>query len=710
MVRDTRSFFWEPDAPPEPASAVGIHPDAQPGDNVAPVSAGYLPEQPSPSGRRRRARSSVELLKFLALLLGLAAWNFVPASVVWGACALGLSAVVVWFRWQRVRVFGPVCLFDLVRSGRRARFALLRAGYLVWLLATLATVYAGIFAAAGGVGNIWLQQEASLSLQGAAEFAEAYFNNFAVAQFLAVVVLTPVYVASALPEEKERGTAEALFTTHLEDQEIVLGKMVSRMGHILYLVLAGLPFIAVLQFFGGVASSLIIASFAITLMTVLTLGSLSMWCGARSRTVPDAIIGTYAWALVFLTVSIMLTAMAAVVSLLIVLFVSPASVAAGPWGFGHISSLGNPIATWASLQFAYVAGTGSFDAAVYAILADYVACHLLLTAFCLYMTVRACRNGILAPDAPKPLWRRSGVEFPPRLVRPPLGRWPPLLWKEIHAEAPIGSHRLSAALMFGFRVFGWCLVAGFGLYLIFGVGFENGLEGWATTSEHIRDGVRALGSLLAGSMALVVPIYAAGTIIRERERQTLDGLLTLPVTPTEILFAKWVGAALALRPLWYCLLPIWGVGVLTGSVHILALPLMVLAWLIYAATGSAIGLWFSLRCRSSLRAMLWVVAVILGLVFARSFVLSEKALLLQSWLSPWEAEVVSAWLKYGLLPWNGLAVLTFGYGEWGAAGGYTSPERLLGAGFGLCLDLQLCGVLWFLNRWRWLRETCPARP
>ena len=58
---------------------------------------------------------------------------------------------------------------------------------------------------------------------------------------------------------------------------------------------------------------------------------------------------------------------------------------------------------------------------------------------------------------------------------------------------------------------------------------------------------------------------------------------------------------------------IWGVGVLGCGLNLLAVPLLVLAWCVYAAAMASLGLWFSLVSRTSMRAVLYTILAAVGL-------------------------------------------------------------------------------------------------
>src|SRR5262249_41762416 len=126
-----------------------------------------------------------------------------------------------------------------------------------------------------------------------AEFAEWLFFTFMVVQLVLTVVLTPAYVAGAIAEEKDRKTLEYLLATHLRTREIVLSKLLSRLANLMLIVLAGLPVLSFVQFFGGVDPDLLLAGFAATGLLMVSLAGISIFCSVHARKPRDAIVLTY---------------------------------------------------------------------------------------------------------------------------------------------------------------------------------------------------------------------------------------------------------------------------------------------------------------------------------------------------------------------------------------------------------------------------------
>src|SRR5437763_1632325 len=121
-------------------------------------------------------------------------------------------------------------------------------------------------------------------------------NGRSLLEGLAALVL----LAEAVAEEKERRTLEFVLATDRRDREIVLGKLASRLIILAFLVLAGVPVLALLQFVGGIDPGLLLAGFAATAITMISLASVSILFSALVRRARDAIVLTYLAVLTYL--------------------------------------------------------------------------------------------------------------------------------------------------------------------------------------------------------------------------------------------------------------------------------------------------------------------------------------------------------------------------------------------------------------------------
>src|SRR5262249_57438067 len=98
-----------------------------------------------------------------------------------------------------------------------------------------------------------------------------------------------------------------------------------------------------------------------------------------------------------------------------------------------------------------------------------------------------------------------------------------------------------------------------------------------------------MGTAVATLMVLGTAVRAAGAISGERDRQTMDSLLTTPIENDSIVWSKWWGSVLGVRKAGYCLLFLWAVGVGTGGLSPPALPLLLPAPFAYPRVPCTLG-------------------------------------------------------------------------------------------------------------------------
>src|SRR5579859_5410829 len=213
-----------------------------------------------------------------------------------------LAGAAYFWRRTAFHLLGPVFFFDIVRLSRRSRFVLLRTGYAVSLLILLFLAYRESVQEFRKGKFDWFATSTA-SPEQMERLARSVFFAFMSAQFVAVFLLTPVYTSGAIAEEKDRRTLELLFACGLTSREIVLGKLVSRLMHVMALILAGVPIIALLPFWGGVDPNLVIAGFAATAMTAVSLGSLGLRLSISAARPLDAALATYGFAFSYMVIS-----------------------------------------------------------------------------------------------------------------------------------------------------------------------------------------------------------------------------------------------------------------------------------------------------------------------------------------------------------------------------------------------------------------------
>jgi ABC-type transport system involved in multi-copper enzyme maturation permease subunit len=483
-------------------------------------------------------------------------------------------------------LFGPMPLFEVVRASRRGRFHLLRIVFVLLLLLSLWLAFQHFQTKIGEwEGRTDGQDVAADRRQELARFAETFFFAFLGVQFAAVLLVTPVWLGGAIAEEKDRRRLEFLLATSLGNSEIILGKLAAGLGSLGLLLLAGLPVLAMMQFWGGIDPNLVLIGYAVTAVTMLSIGALTVLCSVHARKPRDAVLMTYLLLVVFLVVSLLCR------------FVQRDSVLGWNW-LASISD-GNLGVVLYQVREGWD-GEDFRDSTLPKLLLHYGVFHGALTLLCVTAAVLRLRRAAWPRSRPD----RKAWLGRHRLLRPRIALRP-MLWKELFVESRLRLGR-----------FGWTCVV---LVVLASLVPVMWFYVWTSyRGPHydaiVRDACNVWGRLIVTGGAclalLGVAIHAAGSISGERERHTLDSLLTTPLTPRDILFAKWLGSILSVRRIGLVLLVIWLVCTgFSGSCVVLLIACAV-AWVVYAGCFAMLGLWFSATCRSTRRATLWTLGVL----------------------------------------------------------------------------------------------------
>jgi ABC-type transport system involved in multi-copper enzyme maturation permease subunit len=441
-----------------------------------------------------------------------------------------------------------------------------------------------------------------------AKFAESFFMMFMEVQFVGIFLLTPAFAAGAIAEEKDRRTLEYLLATDLDNREIVLGKLVSRLLSLVLLVLTGLPILSLVQLWGGVDPDLMLSGFAASGLTMLSLAGLSILCSVYTKRPRDAIVLTYLIVVGYLGISALSRWL-----------ISTPSLGAAP----VIPLSMEDILEWFSTGNLFVMihklrdaqGKGLLLKQVLpGLIGNYALFHGLVAV--LTTTWAVVRMRVVA---------KSETYLRPSKVRRLrwVGRFPvrtrPMLWKEINIEAGLGFNRLGRIVVAFIILASFLPALWIGYHYLFDArGFQ---QPWARVEEAVNEWVRSVGTIMATLVLMGIGIRAAGAVSGERDKQTLDSLLTSPLRTQEILFAKWLGSILSVRwaLLWLCV--IWGLGALTGGLDRTCLPWLILAWCVYAAFMAALGLYFSTIHNTTQRASIWTLTIT-GFVFGGHWIFS----------------------------------------------------------------------------------------
>ncbi len=456
-------------------------------------------------------------------------------------------------RWYDV---GPHGFYDLVRLARRGRSTLVRVLYVLALFAALAAVY---FDMAPRYHD---------NINANARVAERFSITILVAQNIAVLVLMPIYIGTSVFEERDRRTLQLLFTTDLSAREIVVGKWLSRVGHVGAILLSGLPVLAFAQLWGGIDMPMIAANFWNTGLWLLSVGAFTMFVAQQSASLVGALVKTY------LLLSLLL------------------NCCCGPL---EVNGAASPFL----LRPPAIGGAQSYEvmwslAGVMTFVHGGAALWFLRRAAKLLEAQRG-------QEPPPEVFIEPGETTPFYSVftkRPKVGV-DAIVWKERHTDRPY----LFDAPIFLLPMVFW--LASISLTYPSGHGRDH-------------DQKRALQILIllsAGVFVLIVAFRLSGCIVRERQRQTLDSLLALPMTSAELLYAKLKGNLLRcwtwlvpLAMMWLCAVTFWDGyrWAAVGFLFALAVHLYFFAML---------ALCLSVVCRTTMTAYVSLAVIMMALLF-----------------------------------------------------------------------------------------------
>ncbi len=160
-------------------------------------------------------------------------------------------------------IIGPVFARELATAPRRPRFYLYRALYAAALLLLMCTAW-----------SILAGTQIVRSIGDMARFGAILFQILATLQLVLLVFFSAMVAASSVAQEKDRRTLDLLLVTRLANHELVLGKLMASLLHVLVMLAAGLPLLALVSLLGGVSFAQLGRALAVTAASVLAAGSL----------------------------------------------------------------------------------------------------------------------------------------------------------------------------------------------------------------------------------------------------------------------------------------------------------------------------------------------------------------------------------------------------------------------------------------------------
>ncbi len=353
-----------------------------------------------------------------------------------------------------------------------------------------------------------------------------------------IVLLTPIYLAGTIIEEKENRTLEMLFQTQVTDREILLGKYGARVVHLLSLSLLSLPMLTIITLWGGIDLELLAFHFTCSLLLIFLIGSTSLWASVLANNILEALLLSY-------------------VLMLPLAYISGAAIVV----VEDLERLGKfPCliqGLWMLTPIAIVCLAGT-----------YIVYRLSLREFHKLRDLNWLKRIDPSPQA----WKRKRPKpATPRNVQMAARSVPDhaLFWKEqcyAIVEFPV------FFLWTGFACA--CVLCSISLYW-----HAGGVRVKPWDLEGLRVFYFTGYVSLTGLVLFISVLETTATVARERERNTLDALLLLPVERWEILCVKAIGPWASNRVMVGMMLALPIMAVMAGIVSLRAgLMYMLLPW------------------------------------------------------------------------------------------------------------------------------------
>jgi ABC-type transport system involved in multi-copper enzyme maturation permease subunit len=184
----------------------------------------------------------------------------------------------------------PVLQHELVTNLRMNRAFVLLAVYLALL---------------GGVVYLAWPQEQRLDF-AQPEAAKRLVSLFFFGQYLLASLMAPSFAAGAITGEKERQSYEMLLASPLRPGAIVAGKLFAALCHLGILMICSLPIVMLCLPLGGVSPYEVLAAYVAMISSVALYGMISLWASSYFQRTSAALVVSYLMILPLAMVGVLL--------------------------------------------------------------------------------------------------------------------------------------------------------------------------------------------------------------------------------------------------------------------------------------------------------------------------------------------------------------------------------------------------------------------
>ena len=129
--------------------------------------------------------------------------------------------------------------------------------------------------------------------QVGAGLARRLFDLFFLGQFFLVALVAPSFAAGSISGEKERKTYEMLLASPLKPMSILIGKLLSSLTYLVILIISSLPLMILCFLLGGILLSEIARAYLVLILAAGTFGLISVACSSFFRRTSSALVVSY---------------------------------------------------------------------------------------------------------------------------------------------------------------------------------------------------------------------------------------------------------------------------------------------------------------------------------------------------------------------------------------------------------------------------------
>nr|WP_255712795.1 ABC transporter permease [Rhodopirellula sp. JC740] len=322
--------------------------------------------------------------------------------------------------------------------------------------------------------------------------ARRLVDLFFLGQYVIASLMAPSFAAGTISGEKERQTYEMLLASPLKPGSIVMGKLIAALTHLALLIVASLPIIVLFLPLGGVSVYEVAAAYLGLFISVVLFGAIGVFCSSYFSRTSNSLVVSYLLILPLVIGGVLLWQSLAgdgVLRLKVIVLVVPAFAVAAVI----------LMSAAAASRMLYPPDVGSEGKEV----------------IDLEQEAAEAVGLVIQPD-----------QFPDRLFAPPRKETlmedgaNPVYDKEIHGEIfSQGTLMLRLVIQ---------------ISILLAIPLMGVLLFWQTPNAPWFAVYVIVFNMLVG------PVFLAGTMTSERERQTLDLLMTTTLSPWKIFWGKFI--------------------------------------------------------------------------------------------------------------------------------------------------------------------------